>query len=103
LIIKIERSGGLAGITKYSEIDVKDLPSELKPKANKIIMEQKSNSFSARSLPKGAADYYTYKIIFQDRSKKRIIECNQFNIQKDLRSIVKYIERISKEKGHEVT
>jgi hypothetical protein len=51
------------------------------------------------SAPKGAADYYTYKISFQDGSKRKIIECNQFNIQNDLKSLVNYVESNSKNKN----
>lgn len=98
MIIKVERSGGLAAIPKCSEIDVKDLPAELIPTAKKIMMEEKSYSLPIRSPPKGAADYYTYKILIKDGVKKRIIECNQFNIQNDLKSLVKYVERNSNEK-----
>jgi hypothetical protein len=99
VIIKVERSGGLAAIPKYSEIDLKDLPSELLPTAKKIMMQQKSYSLLMKSVPKGAADYYTYKISFQDGAKRKIIECNQFNIQNDLKSLVKYVERNSKNKN----
>jgi hypothetical protein len=98
VIIKVERSGGFAAIPKCSEIDIKNLPSELIPTAKKIMRAKKSYSLPMMSPPKGAADYYTYKILIQDGVKRRIIECNQFNIQNDLKSLVKYVERNSKEK-----
>jgi hypothetical protein len=98
VIIRVERSGGMAAIPKCSEIDVKDLPTELMPMAKKIMMEQKSYSLPVSLPPKGAADYYTYKILIHDGVKSKIIECNQFNIQNDLKSLVKYVERNSKGK-----
>lgn len=88
--IKIERSGGLAPITNSSEIDVKDLPPELIPTTKKIMQKQKT--LSARPPPRGAADYYSYKIVIQDGSKKRELECNQFNMDNDLKTLVKYVE-----------
>jgi hypothetical protein len=89
--IKVERSGGFAGISTSNEMDAKDLPSELVTKTKKI-MEDKTRSLSLKSSPKGAADHYTYKISILDGANRRVIECNQFNIQDDLKSLVKYIE-----------
>jgi hypothetical protein len=51
---------------------------------------------SIKSSPRGAADHYTYKISIQDGRNQRVIECNQYNIEDDLKSLVNYIERNSK-------
>jgi Emfourin len=94
--IRVERSGGLAGIPISNEMDEKDLPSALINTAKKIIEDKKESSFSMKSSPRGAADHFTYKISVQDGMNQRVIECNQYNFQDDLKSLVKYIERNSK-------
>jgi hypothetical protein len=96
--IRVVRSGGLAGIPISNEMDVKDLPSALISTAKKIIEGKKISSLSSKSVPKGAADHYLYKISIQDGVKQNVIECNQYDLQDDLKSLVKYIERNSKRK-----
>jgi Emfourin len=98
VIIKVERSGGLAGIPISKEIDAKDLPSRLMTTAKKIMLNSKSSTLPLKSTPRGAADHFTYKISIQDGANQSIIECNQYNIQDDLKSLIKYIERKSKSK-----
>jgi hypothetical protein len=96
MIIKVERTGGLAAIPISNEMDAKDLPSALISTAKKIIMDQKSSSLPMKATPKGAADHFTYRILVQDGVNRKVIECNEHNIQDDLKSLVKYIERYSK-------
>ena len=93
VIIKIERSGGISGITISKEIDVKELPSKLVTIIKKKVNDIESPSLPLRSTPKGAADYYTYRISIQDGSNRKIIECNQYNIQEDLESLIQYLEK----------
>lgn len=97
MIIQVERSGGLMGIPITKEVDAKDLPSELITTVKKIMVNAKSFSMPLKSPPRGAADHFSYKILIQDGSNRSVIECNEYNIHDDLRSLVKYIERNSKE------
>jgi hypothetical protein len=90
--IKLERSGGITGMTLSREVDEKDLPSALIRTAKSIIKAKNLASTSVKSLPKGAADHYCYRISINDGMKQKVIECNQYNIRSDLRSLVKYIE-----------
>jgi hypothetical protein len=94
--IRIERSGGFAGIALFNEMDTKELPSPLVNIAKKIIETEKISSLPLKSHPKGSADHYTYKISIQDGTNLRVIECNQYDIKDDLKSLVNYIERNSK-------
>jgi hypothetical protein len=96
--IRVERSGGLAGISFTKEMDAKDLPSAQLRTAKKIIEDKKVASLSMKSSPAGAADHYNYKISVQDGMNQKVIECNQYNIQADLKSLVKYIEKNSNPK-----
>lgn len=96
--IRVERSGGLAGIPISTEMDAKDLPTPLVRTAKKIIKDKNVPSLSMKPSPRGAADHYNYKISVQDGSNLNVIECNQYNIEDDLKTLVKYMERNSKKK-----
>jgi len=96
VIIKVERSGGLVAVPVSVEMDAKDLPSTLITTAKKIIMDKRLSTLPMKAIPKGAADYYSYKISVQDGVNRRVIECNEYTIQDDLKLLVKYIERNSK-------
>jgi hypothetical protein len=97
--IRIERSGGFTGIPLFNEMDTKELPSPLLQIAKKIIETKKTSSLPLKSHPKGSADHYTYKISIQDGTNLRVVECNQYDLKDDLKSLVKYVERNSKQKA----
>jgi hypothetical protein len=92
--IRVERTGGLAGIPVSNEIDANGLPSGLLQTARKIMQDKKK--FPLKSGPKGSADHYIYKISVQDGDNQSVIECNQFTIGDDLGSLVRYVEKNSK-------
>lgn len=92
--IRVERTGGLTGIQISNEMDANGLPSGLLQTARKIMEDKKP--FSLKSAPKGSADHFTYKISVLDGDSQTVIECNQFNLGDDLRSLVRYVEKNSK-------
>ena len=92
--IKVERSGGIAGLSATTELDTKDLPSALVNSVKKII-EQRKSSKLPNALPRGAADHYSYRFSILDEGNKTILECNQYNIQNELKTLLKYIEKNS--------
>jgi emfourin len=96
MIIRVERSGGLVGTYISHEIDSKDLPLAIKLKVKRIMTNIESRSSGLKSTPKGAADHFDYKISFQDGQNQRTINCNQYTIQEDLKSLVRYMEAKSK-------
>jgi hypothetical protein len=96
VIIKVERSGGFAGILTSSEMDTKDLPSVLINKLKRIMENKNPVSLPVKVAPRGAADYYTYKITIKGDDTEKILECNQYDITDNLKSIVKYVEKNSK-------
>lgn len=99
MIIKVERSGGIAGIQISNQIESKDLPSTFVTKLNKIMENRNADSLPRKSIPTGAADYYSYKISIQDGVNRKVLECNQYNITDDLRSLIGYVERNSKKRN----
>ena len=90
--IKVERSGGLTGIPFYREVDTGKLPPTLQGKLRKILESPKPLR-SVKPTPRGAGDYYVYKILINDGSSKRTIECNQYDISEDIKALVKYLEK----------
>jgi len=96
--IRVERSGGFAGIPIANEIDSKNLPSTLLIKLNKFMENAKSPKLPLTATPRGAADHFTYKILVKDGAKETVIECNQYSLEDDLKSLVKYVERNSEKK-----
>lgn len=94
--IRVVRGGGLAGIPNSNEMDANDLPPALLHTVRKIMQDKKAYSLPLKSSPRGSADLYTYKISIQDGTTQSVIECNEYNIQDDLKSLVKYIEKSSK-------
>lgn len=98
MIIKIERSGGLVAVPISIEMDAKDLPSTLITTAKKIMMDQRLSTLPIKGIPKGAADYYSYKISVRDGVNRRVIECNEYNIQDDLKLLIRYVERNSQKR-----
>lgn len=98
MIIKIERSGGLVALPVSIEMHSNELPSTLITAAKKVMMDRKSSRLPMKGIPKGAADYYSYRISIQDGDNSRIIKCNEYDIRDDLKLLVKYIERNSKKR-----
>jgi hypothetical protein len=94
--IIVERSGGFAGIPTYSEIDGNDLPLKIVTTAKRLMVNEKSLALPLSATPKGAADHLTYKISIQDGPNRSVIECNQYTIQEDLKSLIRYVEKNSK-------
>lgn len=86
-------------MSKYSEMNSDDLPPALESAVKKIIMSAKASSLPLKVTPKGAADHYIYKISIKDGMNEKIIECNQNNIQDDLKSLIRYVEKGPKKKS----
>lgn len=93
--IKVERSGGFAGITFSNEVDIKDPPSEIMTTARKLLSNQKSNRYQSKAVPKGSADHYNYRISIQNGLNRKVVECSEYDIQGELKSLIKFVEKNS--------
>jgi hypothetical protein len=96
VIIRVERTGGFAGMSKRSEINTDNLPPSLETTVKKMMTSTKIPPLVLKSTPIGAADHYIYKISIKDGANENILEFNQYNIQDDFKSLIKYVERNSK-------
>jgi hypothetical protein len=96
--IRVERSGGLTGIMVRREMDADKLTSSLRNTAERLMVVTKSPILK-KAVPKGASDYLNYKITIEEGTKNRVIECNQFDMNESLRSLIKFIETNSKKES----
>ena len=112
--IHLERSGGFAGMTSSTTVDSKALApndaNELQKLVDKSNLFERSTSRaqqpeSRQSNPqypspgtkiktkKGAADYFTYKITIQNGNKEQSMECNDVNMEDDVKGLVDFVKK----------
>ena len=95
LKINIERSGGFGGITSSNEMNADNLSPVLEGTVRKLL-DDKGSGMLKGTRPKGAADYVNYKITLEEGPRNSVIECNQFNMDSDLKSLIRYVENRSR-------
>jgi hypothetical protein len=98
LRIKIERSGGFAGILSSSEMDVDKLPPSLGRTVRNLLGGANSTLTIGSKPPDGSADYLCYKISIQNGMKNHVVECNEFEMDNSVKSLVSYVQKNSKKK-----
>ena len=77
MIIKIERSGGLAGShASQSEIDAKDLPPQLVTMAKKIMNAKISPDALEDEAERRLQIMTILKISIYEGERRKVIECN---------------------------
>jgi len=99
MLVKVERSGGFAGISNQSEMNSDDLPASLQTVLAKLMKNDIKPSKPLKFVPKGSADHFSYRITVVDGSNHRVIECSQYDLQDDLKSLVTYMEKHNGTKG----
>ena len=94
--IKIERSGGFAGITSSNELDSDKLPPSLQSTVKDLLDKKKLSLTKDLGRPKGGADYLNYTITIQDGKKDKVIECNEFDMDSTVKTLVNFVQKNSK-------
>ena len=94
--IKLERSGGFAGITSSNEMDTDKLPPSLQDTVKDLLDKKKLSLTKSFGRPKGAADYLNYTITIQDGKNDHVIECNEFDMDSTVKSLVSFVQKNSK-------
>lgn len=94
--IKVERSGGFAGISSSNEMDTNKLPRSLEDKVKELLGKKQLPFAKALTRPKGAADYLNYKITIRNGKEDHVIECNDLEMDSSMKSLVSYIQKNSK-------
>jgi hypothetical protein len=101
MIIQIDQSGGFAGIPKRMELDTDNIIKSEAVKIKKFLkvnVLNKNYNQSKKKPPKGAADYYTYRITIHEGPEQHVITCDEYNIEDELKKLIKFVERMSKKK-----
>jgi hypothetical protein len=93
MIIKVERTGGFAGISECTEMNSNDLPGQLRTTVMELANGKIGPTTSMKSVPTGAADHYSYRIIIDDGHSPRVIECNEHDINDRLMSLITYVHK----------
>ena len=96
--IKIERSGGIGGITYSSELAPSKLPPPLKATVREFLDWRKLAQSNDSIQPEGAADYLNYKIKIQNGTNDRVIECSEIERGISLKSLISLVQKNSKKK-----
>ncbi len=90
-MIKIERSGGFAGITKTITLDTEKLPKDIANRIEKHMTQTKLISRLLHRMKTGMADCYYYKISTKATAKKKEIEIGEFEVDKELRATLNFL------------
>ena len=78
-----------------NQLNTNDLSRSQLSKVRKLIENVKLPALNLRKLPQGAADHYSYKITIQDCAKQQIIECNQYEMAENVKSLINCVEKFS--------
>lgn len=92
--IKIEQSGGFSGISLSKEMETDELPTPLE-NTIKELLDEKRTHLPKGSRRRGAADYLNYKITIQNGNKDHVIECNEHDMDNNMRSLISYVKKNS--------
>lgn len=91
--IKLEQSGGFAGISSTKEQDTNKLPTSAQKIVRELLDGKELSLSKSSTRPKGAADHYTYRITIHDGKRSRVIECNELDMDIGVKSLVDYIRQ----------
>ena len=94
--IKLERSGGFAGIALFNEVDADKLPPSLRITVKELLDKKKLSRPKGLGRPVGAADYLNYKITIQDGKKNHVFEFNELDMDSSMKSLVSFVQKKSK-------
>lgn len=89
--IEIERSGGLAGISKKIKLDTNDLPERMANDLDHCMFSTPIPSSTYKSVKRTSADSFSYKISVRKGRQLRTLEFNELEGNDKLRSIMDYI------------
>lgn len=94
--IRIERSGGFAGMSSSNELDSDMLPPSIESTVRELLEKKKLPRAKGLGRRIGSADYLSYKISIHDGNKQHVIQCNELEMDSNVKSLVNYIKKNSK-------
>ena len=81
--------------TSSTEMDADKLPPSIEGTVRELLDERKPSSMKNSGRPKGAADYLNYKITIQNGKKNHVIDCSEFGMDDNIKSLVSYLQKNS--------
>lgn len=86
-------------MSSTNEIDSDKLPHSLESTIMELLDPRKLLITKGLKQPKGAADYFSYKITIRKGNKDHIIECNEIQMNDSIKSLVSYVQKKSEKKS----
>jgi len=77
-------------------MDANKVPPSLEGTVRELLEGRKSPLAIGSRRPKGSADYLGYKITIQNGKKSHVVECNEFEMDSNVKSLISYIQKNSK-------
>lgn len=97
MIIRVERSGGFAGMTVQTRINTEDLDPEERQKLIELVQASGffESNFTAQSDRQGQ-DRFHYSITIEYHEQQRTIELDESEIPDDWQSLIQNINYIAR-------
>jgi hypothetical protein len=97
--IFFERSGGFAGISISTIVDIQSLPPDEAQRIQGMIDNAKEFFGKKKSSPppKRAADYFKYKITVETEENQNTIETDDITMPSELRPLISYLTEKAEE------
>ncbi len=89
MLIRLERTGGFAGLRRTVTIDTDTLPSEESRKLQEMV--EAAGFFNLPEkfpLPTRGADYFIYRLIVEKDGKKHTVEVSEPSVPAELRPLI---------------
>ena len=97
MIIRVERSGGFAGITVQSKIDTENLDPE---ERQHLIEQVKSSGFFEADFPsqkdQQGRDRFHYTITIEYHEMRRTVDLDESDIPDDWQSLIGMINQLAR-------
>jgi len=97
MIIRVERSGGFAGLTVHSRIDTDDLDPSERQELTDLV---ESSGFLESSLPSRSDqpghDRFHYSITIEYHEEQRTVELDESEIPDDWQSLIQFINQLAR-------
>ena len=97
MIIRVERSGGFAGITVQSRIDTENLDPE---ERQNLIEQVRSSGFFEADFPSQSdqlgRDRFHYSITIEYHEQRRTVDLDESEIPDDWKSLIEMINQLAR-------
>jgi hypothetical protein len=93
--IKVEQSGGFAGISSSNEVDSGELPPSIKGTVRELLDKRRLPPTKDPGRRKVVADCIIYKIIIRNGKEDRVFEFNEREMESSIKSLINYIQKNS--------